>query len=704
VGTAARAAALREPALRGLHLLVLSAFALAQPLLDILGKNAEFFAVRGSTALDVVAFALAITFVPALVLLALELAVGALHVGAGRLLHLVFAGALAGLFAVQAFERAGLDATVLLIAAAAAIALAAAVALWRMRAFRSFLTVLGPAPLVFLGLFLFTSPASDIVFAEDVDVDVASVRADAPVVMVVFDELPTISLLGSDGEIDEGRFPNFARLARDSTWFRNTTTLSGSTTLAVPALLTGNAPRRGSLPLFQEHPRNLFTLLAGRYRLNVTESQTRLCPAELCEREAPETRERLASLYSDARVVYLHLVAPPALEDRLPAIDEAWGNFGQEEVAEEEIPLDAHTDLPGVDIRTFYVGRVREWKRFVRSIGSGGSRRPSLDFLHVLLPHGPWLYFPDGRVSGVAEPRAPGRKGELWWDEGLALQAHQRHLLQLGYTDKLLGELLAKLERTGRYERSLVVVTADHGISFRAGDLRRAPTEANLPELAFVPLFLKLPGESRGRIVDDHVRITDIVPTIAAALGTELPWKISGRSALDEAFEPSNTVRVGRVRAPFEETLAAREASLRRQLGLFGEGDWDLYGAEDPAQLVGTPVADLAGGGVAGAATVDSTGSRLLRSLRPRARVVPTPLAGTLEGVEKGEQLILAVNGRVAGVARAYQRDGEDSVRFSVLADPDAFRPGRNDVRFFAASVEPGVRVAPRKLETRLSE
>ena len=60
---------LRVDAVRGAHLLAVSGFALARPLFDLLGKNAEFFAVRGSTAGDIVLFALVVTFVPALVLL-----------------------------------------------------------------------------------------------------------------------------------------------------------------------------------------------------------------------------------------------------------------------------------------------------------------------------------------------------------------------------------------------------------------------------------------------------------------------------------------------------------------------------------------------------------------------------------------------------------------------------------------------------------
>ncbi|HET7760668.1 MAG TPA: hypothetical protein VFK62_12145, partial [Gaiellaceae bacterium] len=58
--------------LAGLHLLVLWSFAVAQPLFNLLGKNGEFFAARGSTRWDAIVFALVLLLVPPLVLLGLE--------------------------------------------------------------------------------------------------------------------------------------------------------------------------------------------------------------------------------------------------------------------------------------------------------------------------------------------------------------------------------------------------------------------------------------------------------------------------------------------------------------------------------------------------------------------------------------------------------------------------------------------------------
>ncbi|HEY6835357.1 MAG TPA: hypothetical protein VI142_02705, partial [Gaiellaceae bacterium] len=91
----------RTALIRGAQLAVLSGFALAEPLLDILGKNPEFFSVRRSTSGQIVLFALAVTLLPPLALLAVELVVRVFSPRASDVLHLVF---VAGLVAVIALH------------------------------------------------------------------------------------------------------------------------------------------------------------------------------------------------------------------------------------------------------------------------------------------------------------------------------------------------------------------------------------------------------------------------------------------------------------------------------------------------------------------------------------------------------------------------------------------------------------------------
>ena len=335
--SARRLSGFREPAVRGLQLLVLSGFALAQPLFDILGKNAEFFAVRGSTPSDIVLFALAVTFVPALALLAVELVVGLVDARAAAVLHLVFAGFLVAVFAVQAFQRLGLEGTVPLIVASALAGVAGAVALWRVSAVRTFVTVLAPAPIVFLVLFLFSSNVEALVFPEDVEVQTAAVQAETPVVVVVFDELPVISLLKRNGEIDARGSPT-SRASRALDLVQERVVPVGVDHRGSPVAALREepaAPQAAGLPAAPRQPLHAPRRRLPDARAGVADAAL---PTPALPEPAPAGRGGAALvLWSDARVVYLHLVSPPALEDRLPAIDESWGNFG-DEAAEAEGP------------------------------------------------------------------------------------------------------------------------------------------------------------------------------------------------------------------------------------------------------------------------------------------------------------------------------------------------------------------------------
>ena len=685
----------REPALRGAQLLAVSGFALAQPLFDILGKNAEFFAVRGSTPGDIVLFALVVTFAPALLLLAVEVAVELATRRSAAVLHYAFVGFLGAVFGVQVLKRGGVDGTTVLITGAVVIGIALAVGAWRVGIVRSFITILAGASLIFLLTFLFSSKIRSLIFPSNVQASVTNVDSSTPVVFLMWDEFPIISLMNAKEGIDARRFPNFARLARTSNWYRNMTGVSPTTTYSVPSALSGVDPRRGKLPLFQNYPDNLFTLLAPRYKLNVTETQTRLCPSSLCPHEGQNTEARLSSLYKDARTVYLHLVAPPSLEDRLPAIDESWGNFGSDTGQQ----LETET-LPKVNLHTFYIGRLHDFSDFLDSMKPARSAKPTLNYLHVLMPHGPWLYFPDGRLRAVASPRAPGRKGDRWFYEPLAQQAWQRHLLQAGFTDVLLGRLIHRLQRVGLWDKALVVVTADEGDSFIGGDYRRNPSKTNLSTVAFIPLFVKMPRQTHGRVIDRQVRTVDILPTVADVLGIRLPWRSDGRSVLTGG-SGTGTVQLENVRASLADALAQRRRRLARQIALFGTGAWGprLAGTGPYRELVGQPVSTL---GVVrkidNEAVVDKTGSKLLRSLPKALPLVPSPLLGYLPHLRYGSSIALALNGRVAAVSHTFGTAGK--LRFSLLPLDSAFRPGHNDARIFLLS---GQQARPTVRELRVT-
>jgi hypothetical protein len=598
------------------HLFALSGLAVAQPLYDLLGKNPEFFAVRGSTRWDVILFAVAVLAVPPALLLALELA--------ERRLHLPLVAVLCGLIALQVLKRLGGSAW-LEIALAAVLGVAAATAYARSREVRALATVLAAAPPVFLLLFLFSSPVTNLTLEGAAHAQPsAPVRARAPVVLIVFDEFPVNALLDRRGRIDPVRFPHFADLARHATWYRNATTVHDGTVHAIPAILSGTIGGPRALPLLHDYPRNLFTLLGGRYRVEGFESVTHLCPAHVCHEESSGFAARMTSLVEDSSVVYAHVVLPSRLANRLPSVAGRWQHF-----------LSNNDDAEQAT-------RVR---RLIASIQP--SSRPTLWAAHLLLPHTPWHYLPSGRRYDVSYPVPPWGSDERWTKHAaIVLQNRQRFMLQVGYTDRVLGRLLGKLRSTRLFDSSLVVVTADHGISFAAGGKRRPVWPANLQDIAFVPLLVKYPAQQKGRVVDRHVENVDVVPTIADVLGVRPGWQFAGRSLRNPVPLSRVTVRKRSgesVSGDDRVLLRRRAAALRTQLALFGSDEpaSTLYSVGPYRRLLGTRIGHAESGGPA---QLELQGDD------------PVQVSGRL-GTSSARAVAVAVRGRVAAVVPVL--DGE---------------------------------------------
>jgi hypothetical protein len=672
-----RSAATTGAALKnGAHLAVLSAFAFAEPLFDILGRNAEFFAARGSSSREIVLFGLALVFLPPGALLVIELLIRLAWPPAARRLHLVVVGLLASLIALQAIKRVGAAPTAVVVSAAIVAGTVTAAAYARSRLVPALLNVLAPAPLVFLALFLFATPVSKLVLVKHVTVQTAGARGSTPVVLVVFDELSTLALLDGRSRIDAVRYPNFGALAHDALWFRNATTVHAHTEAAVPAILTGRLPGKHLLPIYSDHPLNLFTLLGRRYDVVGLEALTRLCPPQRCNAGAssPEsgviTSARAESLVSDTGVVYLHVLLPKGLTGRLPPISDSWTNFrgGEEKRAETEVGACGR--------------RICEFTARIRA-----TKKPSLFFLHSLLPHVPWQYLPNGSRYGNDVRRTPGLEDGRWVnDEWLRLQGYQRYLLQLGYTDSALGLVLRRLRTTGLYDRALVIVTADHGVGFTRAAPRRVATARNVHDIAFMPLFVKLPRQRSGRIVDSFVRTIDVLPTIADVLGVRSSWRFDGHSLLGRLPQDGKVVvrtNVGSAAAQLSALLPRRRAALARQIAAFGTGSFDrVYRIGPNPDLIGTSVSTFETLPSAHA-RADVNGASLLGSVDPQSGFLPCYLTGTIEGAGTArEPLAIAINNRIAAVTRTYAALGK--TRFTAMIPPSALRPGSNSLAVFA--------------------
>ena len=664
--------------MKPLHLAALWAFAFVQPLFDLLGREAEFFVARGNTTADIVLFALAFTFVPPALMGLVVWLLGRVRPVLGDTLQLTLVGLLV---AAIVLPPAGdlLGGSGFSVAVAAVAGAAAALLYARAAAVQTLMTVLAPAPLLFLVLFLAVSPASELVLPSGGSEAVTSpAQSDTPVVMVIFDELPLTSLLDARDRIDARRYPGFASVAADATWYRDATTVAGHTTQAVPALLTGRRPR-GELPIARDHPRSLFTLLARSHRLEVVEPVTDVCPRDLCRELRLPMAHRLRALASDLRVVSAHLLLPEDLRGGLPPVDRDWQGFDDERGAAPDTAAEQRKAVrKAIFERHLKDDPSPHFARIMRAVGRRGSRPPLL-FLHTSLPHRIWRFLPDGRRYVVPGRATPGLGTDRWegpqWQVD---QSFQRHLLQTQYADRLLARLLERLRASGLYEEAIVVVTADHGGSFRAGDRRRVPTPTNLPDVANVPLLIKSPGQRAGRVVSGAVRSIDVLPTIARELGVRL----SGVDGVPVGERGSDLAT--RIDVPHADDEGATEsfATLLRERrkrrgyerSILGAARYDPYAMGPRPELIGRRLGSSAVG--KGRVRLDAA-----VDYRPGSPVVPAYVSGVVTGLADGAELAVAVNGRVEATTRV---DGSAKpARFGALVPPRALRPGANRVGVF---------------------
>ena len=655
-----------------LHLGALWALAFVQPMFGLLGDSAEFFVARGNTTFDILVFALGYTLVPPL------LGAGAVwaaeRIGLGRGLLLVLIAVLVAALVLPPLGDV-LSGSAASIAVALAVGAGFAVLYARVDGVRTFLTFLSPAPLVFLVFFLVISPVSDLLRTGEASAAVdGPARSSTPIIFVVLDELPLSTLTGPDG-IDAERFPNLARLAEGATWYRNATTVADSTAEAVPAQLTGEIPEDGDLPTSTHHPRSLFTLFRRSHELAVVEPITDVCPARLCPEPRPPVRARLSALADDLTIVAEHLLLPDDLRDGLPSLDRGWLGFGSE----------AEGTFAGITARGSrdkLVGRLVERLRaddaeagFARVTAAldRPSARPPLIFMHSSLPHGPARYLPDGRGYTIHRRAYPGFLRTRWTRrQWLADQAFQRHVLQTRYADALVGRLLDKVRAAGLYDDAMILVTADHGVSFRAGEPRRRVTAATMPDVAVVPFIAKAPHQRAGRVDDGAVRTVDALPTIASAAGLRVPWRTDGMPADERVPEYGASIEVTSEGRPSEpDALGPILARLRErdayEARLLRGGDYALGPRPD---LIGRRIEGTVEGGPR--ATVDAPGEY---DVPAGARVLPALVTGDVTGLAADAVLALAVNGRVVATTRVFPPG-----QYVAIVPPESLRAGDNEV------------------------
>ena len=139
-----------------------------------------------------------------------------------------------------------------------------------------------------------------------------------------------------------------------------------------------------------------------------------------------------------------------------------------------------------------------------------------------------------------------------------------RYDSEIAAADAMVGALITTLGDSGAWDKTIVVVTADHGEEFRDhGGTQHATTLYN--ELIRVPLIVRIPGVEH-RLVTSPVELVDVLPTLLEAVGVSAPAWLDGNSLFDEIHSSQDSAGT-----------AYSEKYNGRVLGsAFMKGDWKV--------------------------------------------------------------------------------------------------------------------------------
>jgi arylsulfatase A-like enzyme/Tfp pilus assembly protein PilF len=174
---------------------------------------------------------------------------------------------------------------------------------------------------------------------------------------------------------------------------------------------------------------------------------------------------------------------------------------------------------------------LAEAKRWLDEAGEGDTR-PFFLWLHLFDAHDPYT------------PAEPWR----------SRYPDDPYGAEVAYVDSLVGDLRATLEERGLFERTLLVVTADHGEGLgEHGELYHGYFVYD--STVHVPLIVRAPWpELGGRVVDEAVSHVDLAPTVLEAAGVPVPGHLQGESLLP-LLAGAETLEPGGERVVYSESL-----------------------------------------------------------------------------------------------------------------------------------------------------
>lgn len=187
--------------------------------------------------------------------------------------------------------------------------------------------------------------------------------------------------------------------------------------------------------------------------------------------------------------------------------------------------------------------------------------KPFFVWYAPMMPHAP--HTPPGRLLDKYRDKTPSIHVARYW-------------AMCDWFDETVGDLLAKLEKTGQAENTLVIYLHDNGwiqdpaSPAFAPKSKRSPYDGGLR----TPIIVKWPGRVKPGTSDGLASSIDLAPTILAAAGARPPAAMDGVDLLDARRVAGRPAVFGEI---FEHTavdIAKPAANLQYRWVV--DGDWKL--------------------------------------------------------------------------------------------------------------------------------
>lgn len=314
------------------------------------------------------------------------------------------------------------------------------------------------------------------------------------VYLLVFDGVSLTSLV-KRGEINKDFFPNFYRISKEWTWYRNATSNGASTTPSKSMMLSGRyySKKIMSLGGFEN------TILLKIKPV----SEIHLFLNDIVfQKDMPvgflENINHALWLNKSIFYSYLDISITPPLDRYILKYFSSWKFDWQGKVPKE---------FSGKEYLYHGLNHQKQFANFEQEV-LNSSKKGNFFFLWSVITHSPFIYDEKGNIS--EKPKF--HTFEVGMSDQEIKKVSQNYIKTLQYADFLLGKFIKDLKKKGIYKEAVVILLSDHGFS-------KTGTNYDInPDVYRIPFFVKSseipPGTN-----DRDVQTLDVAPTIADIFG-----------------------------------------------------------------------------------------------------------------------------------------------------------------------------------------